>query len=102
MRHPPRRELRPESPALGAEHSVFTIKQVRDLNVLDGTPESPQENCHKTRGSLLSLQELKIAQCTPSQLEMKPIPLHCLHSYPVFHIIQNKWLDFLWETTEIP
>ena len=38
--------------------------------MLDGTPESPQENCHKTRGTLLSPQEYKIAPC---QLEMKPI-----------------------------
>ena len=41
--------------------------------MLDGTPESTQENCHKTRGTLLSPQECKIAWYTPSQLEMKPI-----------------------------
>ena len=70
--------------------------------MLDGTPESPQDHCHKTRGTLLSPQECKIAQCTPSQLDMKPISFLWLHSYPVFHITQNKWLDFLWETTEIP
>ena len=43
--------------------------------MLDETPESPQVNCHKMRGTLLSPQECKIAQCTPSQLEMKPISL---------------------------
>ena len=41
--------------------------------MLVGTTEIPQENSHKMRGKLLSLQECKIAQCTPSQLEMKPI-----------------------------
>ena len=73
MSHPPQRELRPESPALGAEQFRVPIKHVRSLNVLDGTPEHPQENCHKTRGTLLSPQECKIVRCTSSQLEMKPI-----------------------------
>ena len=68
MRHSPRREMRPKYSALGAEQFVFPIKHVRSLNVLDGKPESPQDHCRKTRGSLLSLQEWKIAQCTPSQL----------------------------------
>ena len=76
-------------------NSVFPIKHVRRLNVLDGTTESLKDHCHKTRGSLLSPQECKIARCMPSQLEMKPISPHWLDSYPVFHIIQNKWLDFL-------
>ena len=31
-----------------------------------------------------------------------PFPPHLLHSYPVFHSIQFKWLDFLEESTEIP
>ena len=62
---------------------MFPIKNVRSLNVLDGTPESPQENCHKSRGTLLSPQECKIAQCTTSQLEMKPIsPSLALYSIP--------------------
>ena len=41
--------------------------------MLDGTPENPQDECDKIRGTLLSPQECKIALCTPSQLEMKPI-----------------------------
>ena len=81
---------------------MFPVEQVRSHNVLDGTPESPQDHYSKTRGTLLSPQECKIAQCTPSQLEMEPMSLHWLHSYHVFHIIQNKLLDFLQETTEIP
>ena len=54
-------------------NSAFPIKHVRSLNVLDGTPESPKDHCHKMRGTLLSPHECKIARCTPSQLEMKPI-----------------------------
>ena len=41
--------------------------------MLDGTQESPQDHCHKTRGTLLLPQECKRAQCTPSHLEVKPI-----------------------------
>ena len=54
-------------------NSVFPIKHVRSFNVLDGTPESPQDHCHKTRGTLMSPQECKIAQCSTCHLEMKPI-----------------------------
>ena len=38
-----------------------------------GTPESAQDHCHNTRGTLLSHQEYKIARCIPSQLETNPI-----------------------------
>ena len=55
----------------------------------------PKEHSHKMRGTLLSLQEHKIARCTPSKLEMKHISPSVAPSYPLFHIIQNKWLDFL-------
>ena len=51
---------------------VFPIKQVRKVDLLDGTPESFQEHCHKTRRTLMSTQECKIAQCTPNQLEIMP------------------------------
>ena len=46
-------------------------------------------------------QECKIARCSRNQHKMKPISPHLLHSYPVFHSIQYKWLDFLEESTEI-
>ena len=51
---------------------MFPIKTVRSLDLLDGTPKSPQEHCHKPRRTLMSLLEHEIAQCTPNQLEMKP------------------------------
>ena len=49
MIHAPRWEMRHDSPALRAEQSRFPTKHVWSLDFLDGTPESPQEHCHKTR-----------------------------------------------------
>ena len=51
---------------------MFPIKHIRSLDLLDGTPESPQEHCHKSRRTLMSLQEVEIARCPPNQMEMKP------------------------------
>ena len=72
MRHPPQQEMTPESLHGVQSNSMFPIKHIKSLNVLDGTQESPQENSHKTRGTLLSPQECKLVRCTPSQLEMRP------------------------------
>ena len=68
-------------------NSVFPIKQVRSLDLLDGTLESPQEYPHNSGRTLMSLKECEIVQCSPNQLEMtpsshalapeqSPIPLH--------------------------
>ena len=54
---------------------VFPIKHVWSLDLLDWTPESPQQHCHKTRRTLMSPQECKIAQCTQKQIKMRPISL---------------------------
>ena len=53
---------------------MFKIIHVRSLDLLDGTPETPQEHCHETR-TLMSPQECKIALCTSNRLEMNPISL---------------------------
>ena len=53
-------------------NSVFPIKHVRSLDWLDGTPENPKEHCHKSRRTLMSLQQCEIAQCTPNLFDMKP------------------------------
>ena len=86
MRLPPSREMRSDSPALHAEQFRVPNQQVRSLDLLDGTPESPQEHCHKSTRTLMSSQECKIAQCTPNQLKMKinspelpPEPSHVSH-----------------------
>ena len=47
-RLPPHREMRPDSPALWQSISLFPIKQVRSLDLLDGTTESPREIPHKS------------------------------------------------------
>ena len=58
------------------QHSVqsnkfFPIKQVRSLDLLGGTTESPPEIPDKSRRSLMSPQECEIALCSPHHLEMK-------------------------------
>ena len=73
MRHPPRWEMRIDSPALHSEQSRFPNQ----------TRKEPLFSCWKTRESPGTLsqnemntdatQECKIAWCTPNQLEMKPI-----------------------------
>ena len=70
MRFPARRDMRPDSPELHAEQFLVPIKQVSSLDLLDGTTESSPEILHKWRGTLMSLQECEIAQCSPSQLKM--------------------------------
>ena len=51
---------------------MFHIKHIKSLDLLDGTPESPQEHCDKSRRTLMSQQECEIAQSPQNQLEMKP------------------------------
>ena len=51
-------------------NAVFPIKQVRSLDLLDGTTESPPEIPHKSRRTRMSLQECEIARCSPNQLQM--------------------------------
>ena len=52
-------------------NSMFLIKHERRLDFLYGTPESPQEHRHKSRETLKSLPQIKIALCTPNHLEMR-------------------------------
>ena len=51
-------------------NASFPIKQVRSLDLLDGTKESPPEVLHKSRRTLQSPQACQIARCSPNQLEM--------------------------------
>ena len=52
---------------------MFPNTHVSSLVLLDWITENPQEHCHKTRRTLMSPQEWKIARCTPNQIEVKPI-----------------------------
>ena len=51
-------------------NALFPIKQVKRLDLLDGTTESPPEVRNKSRWTLMSAQECEIARCSPNQLEM--------------------------------
>ena len=53
MRFPARGEMRPDSPALLQSNPLFSIKQGRSLDLLDGTTESPLEIPHKSRRTLI-------------------------------------------------
>ena len=54
--------------------------------MLDGTIGSPPEIPHKSRRTLMSLQECEIAQCRPNQLEMTTdFPALASEQYPVSH-----------------
>ena len=73
--------------------SVFQIKDIRNLDLSDGTEENPQEHCHTKRRTLMSPQESKINWCTPNQLKMKHIS-PSLNPYPSripHHIQQVAW-----------
>ena len=72
MRLPPHHEMKPHSPALRAEQ--FHTKHDRSLDFLDGTPESHQEHCHKSKGTLMSPQQQESAPCATNQLEMGVVP----------------------------
>ena len=68
-------------------NSLFPIKQVRSLDLLDGTTESHPKITHKSRRTLMSPLEGEIARCSPNHLDMttdspafaseqSPIPRH--------------------------
>ena len=52
-------------------NSMFPIKHVRNLDLLDGTPESHQEHCDMSTRTPMSLQECEIPRSTPNQLDLK-------------------------------
>ena len=75
-------------------NALFPIKQVRSLDLLDGTTESPPEIPHKSRWTLMSPQECEIARCRPNQLEMMTYS-HALASEQCLiphHTGQLAWL----------
>ena len=53
-------------------NSMFPIQHEKGLDLLDGTPESPQEQPHNSRMTLMSPKECEIARCNPKQFEMTP------------------------------
>ena len=78
--------MRPDSPAFRAEQYLVPIKQVRNLDLLDGTTESPREIPQKSRRTLMSLQEYELPHCSPNQLKIKPYyPALAPEQFPVPH-----------------
>ena len=54
--------------------------------MLDGTPESPQEQPHKSRMTLMSPKECEIIWCKPNQFEVTPEnPVLDLVQFPIPH-----------------
>ena len=74
---------------------MFPIKHVRSLGFLDGTSETPEEHCHKSRRALMSPHECEKAQCIPNQIEMKPESPALAPESSAFYIIHDKLLDSL-------
>ena len=78
--------MRPDSPALHAEQFLVPIKQVRSLDLLDGSTESPPEIPHKSRRTLMSQQEYEIPRDSPNQLKIKHyFPALAPEKFPVPH-----------------
>ena len=67
-------------------NSLFPIKQVRSLDLLDGTRENPREIPQKSRRTLMSLQEYEIPRGSPNQVKIKPyFPALAPEQFPVPH-----------------
>ena len=67
-------------------NSLLPIKQVRSLDVLDGTTENPQEIPQKSKRTLMSLQEYEIPRGSPNQLKINPyFPALAPEQFPVPH-----------------
>ena len=64
-------------------NSMFTILYERGLDLLDGSPESPQEQVHMSRMTLMSPKECEIVRCNPNQFEMTP-------DSPVLDLVQSR------------
>ena len=61
---------------------MFPIQNERNLDLLDGIPESPHEQPRKSRMTLMSPKECEIIWCNPNQFEMTP-------KYPVLDRVQS-------------
>ena len=86
--------MSPDSPALCAEQFLVP-NQLRSLDFLDGTTDSPREMSQKSRRTLMSVQEYEIPRGNPNQLKIKPyFPALAPDQFPV-PIRYDKWLNFL-------
>ena len=63
--------MRPDYTEWHAEKFHVPHHSCNEPDLVDGTPESPQEHCHKPRRTLMPPQEWELARCTTNQHEMK-------------------------------
>ena len=61
---------------------MFPTQHEKNLDLLDGTPESLQDQPHKSRVTVMSPKECEIVQCNPKQFEMMP-------DSPVLDLVQS-------------
>ena len=75
-------------------NALFPIIEVRNLDLIDGTTESPPGVPHKCTNTLMSPQEYEIARWSPNQLEMKTnFPALASEQCPIpHHTGQLAWL----------
>ena len=64
--------MRPDSPALRAGQFLVPNQTGKEPNLLYGSTETPPEIPHKSRRTLMSLEECEISPGNPNQLEIKP------------------------------
>ena len=83
-------------------NSLFPIKQVRSLDMLHGSTESPPEIPHNSRRTLMSPQECEISRGSPNQTRFSPNPLHWLQNNSLFPIIHDKWLTSFRQLPKFP
>ena len=84
MRLPLQREMRHKSLNCVLSNSMFPIQHERNLDLLDGSPESPQEQPHMSRMTLMSPRECEIVQCNANQFELTP-------ESPVLDVVQSPF-----------
>ena len=71
-------------------NSMFPMQHERSLDLLDGTPESPQEQPHKSRMTLMSPKECEIVRGNPNQFQMTPdSPVLDLVQSPIPHLTRQ-------------
>ena len=102
MRLPPRHEMRPDSLHCMKSNCVFPITNIRILDLLDWTLESPQQDFTRREEHWCHLRKAKLIGVPQINSRWSILPLHWIQSRLSFPIIYNKCLDILYNNPEIP
>ena len=81
---------------------VFPINQIRSLDLLDWTLESPDNTVTRREEHWCHLRNAKLIGVPQINSRWSTFPLHWIHRHLSFHIIYNKCLDILNNNPEIP